>query len=179
MRRRRLRNAPRRQTDWISFIEQDTFASVTEAFALIDDQDLVDKDGKLTVERIVGEVLLVPIDAGGGATSTLAWEGIIVSDLDNAGLVTPWDPADGIDAEGPWLWRRVRQVGVALAGATPVNTLAFELETNHIDVSARRKMHERQDLLYVVRFQGSIITGQPAATGFNIVMNLRTLVKLT
>jgi len=174
---RRSRGGPRRQTDWIPFREAGTEGSTSALFALVDAQDLVDKDGKLTVERIVGEAYFDPIDGGGASTLATCFEGIILSDLDNTGSVTNWLPANATDAEAPWLFRRMTICGIA-SGTTFAFGGVLDFAAAHMDVGAKRKMSERMDLLYVVQMFPSPFAAISNPVGFGWTINLRTLVKL-
>jgi len=176
VRRQRRVRGTRRRTDWIPFIDFRSEAVLLQHFALVDTTDLVDKDGFLTVERTVGETIVVPTDSAGDPVVATIWEGIILSEVDNTGGITNWQPRNAIDADAPWLWRRVTVNGVTQAGSAigQVNDFAG----SHLDVHVRRKMNERQDLLYCVELTGAPYTGVTAAAGFNLIVNLRTLVKL-
>jgi len=175
MRRRRRAAGTRRRTDWIPYIDDSvTVAGTVERFALIDTTDLVDKDGFLTVERVVGEVMMSPIDLGGGATTIgCVWYGIILSEVDNTGGITAWSAVNPLDADAPWLWRRCVHQG-AVAGIA----LGYDQPNIHFDVNVRRKMNERQDLLLVMNVTPSPFLAISAPDGFNAVINVRTLVKL-
>jgi len=175
MRRRRRVAGTRRRTDWIPFVDDSiTVAALNERFALVDTTDLVEKDGFLTVERVVGEVMVAPIDLSGGAvTIACVWLGIILSEVDNTGGVTNWSAVDILDADAPWLWRRVVHQG-AITGMA----LGYDQPSIHLDVHVKRKMNERQDLLLVVNITPSPFINLSGPDGFNAIINLRTLVKL-
>jgi len=101
--------------------------------------------------------------------------GLIVSDLDNTGGVTSFNPTDADDAEANWLWRHSWWwqyeekvgTGVVSSWARPVNGL---------DVHVRRKMGVREVLLLCIT--AAVVPGSAAINDLQLGGNIRTLVKL-
>lgn len=179
--RRRIRSpgAPKRLTDWIPFVNVGNNFS-TQGFALVDDTDMEEKDGRLTVERVVGQVMLYgPSDVTGATFDPcFVHMGLILSDLDNTGSVTAFSPASPIDLEGPWMWLdRVFVPSANDSAGFNINTTNWGTKVD-IDVHVRRKMHERQDLMLIMAVSAFPSAVGPLATHCNADVWMRTLVKL-
>ena len=178
IRRRTRRTGIRRQTDWIPTVApittvQNVSPSNPALIALVDEVDVLDKQDHLTVERIVGEFFAIPLENGGNPVPVV-WmaAGIIVSDLDNTGGVTSYNPTDPDDAEAAWLWRKSWLWGTTAGIAAPVH--AFPITS--LDVHVRRKMGQREVLLLCIT--GFIVPGSSAINDLELGLNIRTLVKL-
>jgi len=166
----------RRQTDWIAFNEendQQSFVNNVIIYALVDQNDMTQKDGHLTVERVVGDFYMVCQDTLGAPTQCWAYVGIILSDLDNAGNVTAFSPRTGVDAEAFWLYKHLWLSDVS----TTANFAFGYQQVQHLDVHVKRKMEDRQNLLLV--FSAGAVAGGQIPTDALITFQLRTLVKLT
>lgn len=180
--------SPRRETDWISFFLDDVDGVAVggapmpqQQYALVDPTDMLVKDGKVTVERVVGDFLVAfPRDAVGAdvvpALMNCFW-GLIVQDVDETGAILAVDPETSNGLESQWMamGHFVASGFHALVGPPPVLMKDFAV-WQHIDVHVRRKMTERQVLLLYLGASPLVGPGTIIASAF---LRLRTLVKLT
>jgi len=192
--RRRTRGGPRRATDWIGFHLDDIDGVVVspalpQGYALVDGSDMSEKDGKLTIERVVGDVILFgPKDgAGVGTHSELLryWFGLKVYELDQNSNIVGLDPDNQNDMEAQWmtighgLWSSET---ITTAGVTifPYATQERGSAHFHIDVHVRRKLTEREILVFDLGF-GVVLGagGQGQTITASALLRMRTLVKLT
>jgi len=168
------RSGMRRQTDWIPQTNDGAVLQTSNValIALVDELDIEEHQDHLTIERVVGEVVLCARDSVGATCPAIIYMGIIVSDADSGGGVTPWGPASSTDAESEWLWRRMYHSLVPTLGAESYQPSQF-------DIHVRRKMSQRQALLLnITAFTSSFPATPQQPTDMDIWMNIRTLVKL-
>jgi len=172
--RRRMRNTRRRiskgKKDWVVGVwgsedDQPLGVAGTQFYTLVDDSVLEQKDDKLTVLRIVGDLWTHP---GGTDAVTIAggikyWWGIKVFELDSAGQLLPQTPVDFVDADGNWMFLRVGFFGsqVNISAANRYYEV-FQSEhmygnsgwgQNHIDIQVKRKMGARDVLILAMGAQ--------------------------
>lgn len=152
-RRRGLTRGPKRSVDWEGNAEfNDQFTGGSVIYALVDDQDITDHDGKLTIERVVGDLYVHNVQDNLGAPVP-AWccAGITTSDVDQGGNVTNWNAGLTSDAEGPWMWRRWWPVmnGSLLTETFP-EYLALLQADAHLDVQVKRKLRDRMNLVLCI-----------------------------
>jgi len=190
--RRRARGGPRRQTDWVAFHLDDISGliispAMPQGYALIDGSDMSEKDGKLTVERVVGDVIIFdPKDGAGTQTHSELlryYYGIKVYELDQNSNIVGLDPDNANDMEAQWL-----TLGHGLWSAESMTTAGVTIFPYahhgaahfHIDVHVRRKLTEREILVMDIGFAPLLAAGGPGATvTATAVLRLRTLVKLS
>lgn len=135
--------------------------------SLVNDVDLDEKDGRLTVLRIVGDVLCffiadARIDAGlGGSTSSIFYhERMYVTrenDLDGG---TPHSIGDTDNAEYPFMWHRTNALHVDPVpvpdGQTSVFITADNYRQGHphyhrIDCPVKRRLGDQDRLFYSIQ----------------------------
>lgn len=166
-------------------------------FSLIDSQDLLDKEDKLTVVRTVGEIYV-----GGSALWTPAgtslslmqktWtlhEGIYVAGADGASPTASTialDPSLAEDCElDTWMWLRHRSVSWAESINAPVQVpLNFEggteYLTQHIDLRVKRKVERGQELVYCAKItfhDDEVVGGDTVSSNWFIDAYLRLYCK--
>lgn len=181
--RRRVRVGPRRETDWLAYsLDDSDFAvgpglSQVQGYSLIDPTDMLVKDGKVTVERVVGDFMLFGgKDAvGANVNGFLVWAaGLIVLEADQTAAVVFLDPDGAVDMEASWLWLAHGSYGsLQHDGTELVPDFGHWV---HLDVHVRRKMTERDQLVLFLHVQ-PLVGG--AITSTNGSFRFRTLVKLT
>jgi len=166
--RRRMRSRGKRlakgKKDWVVGVwgtDQDQPLGVANSqyYTLVDDSVLEQKDDKLTVLRIVGDLWTWP---GGSDAVTIAggiqyWWGIKVFELDSAGALLPQAPIDFTDADGSWMFLRVGFFGSQVnVNGTNRFYEVYQSEHaysnsgwggNHIDIQVKRKMGARDVLI--------------------------------
>lgn len=118
MRRIRRRRGGRRlgksKKDWIvgpweEDRDQPLGGSGTQFYTLIDGAELEEKDDKLTVLRVVGDIWTIPVQIATGMAlgGIKYWQGIKVFETDNTGAILPQFPVDAVDADASWMYLRV------------------------------------------------------------------------
>jgi len=179
----RARSGPRRRTDWIPSLSDDVDEivgpGVPFVYSLCDPTDVAEKDGAITVVRIVGDVTPYnPVTAGGAAVFAVIHAGIIVLESDQTGSVIQPDPGNLLDQDLPWLWIGHWHVQPLVFAAAPGQVVedAFRAE-RHIDVRVARKMVDREFLALAVSTTSAIAATPPVTTSWRHY--LRTLVKLS
>lgn len=194
MRRRARRmggrsSRPRRQTDWIVsaegfVLDPNPQFGATTLITLIDSIDLDAHNDQLTVVRIVGELHFWDLEPSRPEADPWNWRGfagIYKTEADQAGAVIELAPDDGIDADSEaWLWRHSfisHPDGITIsADGAGVNSLIHGRYSTHIDLRVMRKMGGREHLVLAFRLFNP---GTGSGPGYNALLQLRTLVKLT
>jgi len=184
--RRKWRGRSTRATDW-SFLSSSSVINAGPAlslhYALLDEVDLDERyNGDCTVLRCVGDVVFHSATATAAPTIGLCSTGIIVSDVDNVGGITPYGMLTATnDAEAAWLYYRMQTFGTVMGpGLTDhLNETNAACLPNgvHIDVQVMRKLHDRQALLLVL--QVDALGGYASLTAGRVTFAIRTLVKTT
>lgn len=169
MRRVRRRRGSRRiakgKKDWIVGpweldVDQPNGQSGTQFYTLIDGAELEEKDDRLTVLRIVGDIWSIPThpttrNAMGGG---MYWHGIKVFETDNSGAILPQFPSDAIDADASWLYLRQGYqcwIPFDFGGGQIAQGAAESLHGysnsgwggSHIDVQVKRRLEANEVLL--------------------------------
>lgn len=190
------RRVTKGKKDWVVGIwgedtDQPVGPSSTQFYVLIDEQTLEDKDDKLTVLRIVGDLWTRPIAAGGGSYAgalKYGW-GIKVFEVDNTGALLPQTVLDFQEADANWLFMRVGSVEYQIrqdTNPTPqVWTEVYETQhmyqnsgwgMHHIDVQVKRRMSANEVLILAMGAIGDNKFGARAATACEHAAFLRVLV---
>lgn len=210
MRFRRRKASPHRRKpgmkgDWVMGIHENCPVSVPNelcsdaepanpfAFSLVDQQDLLDKEDKLTVVRTVGELCRSFSSAiiNGSATNDqflsldLTWhEGIYVGGADAevpVATVIELDPSRADDcALDTWMWLRHTHVIISAflpkAMVNPVIVAGQFIDGSaigeHIDLRVKRKLERGQELVYSAKmtFSQNIFTNAPLSTDITMIM---------
>jgi len=175
-----------RETDW-SYASGSSIINSGPTFALhyalIDENDLDQRyDGHCTVLRVVGDCWIYSVTSSTpGPTIGLGSLGLIVSDVDSVGGITPYAIFDPADAEASWLYYRSQMVGNVKAPGTSSaldeGNSGMLPDGSHIDVKVKRKMRDREALL--LTFQIDNLTGFADVANARIAFSVRTLVKTT
>jgi len=185
--RRGARRAPgpRREVDWVSFgfIDANGVGVGGTSYSLIDAQDITLKDGKCTVERVVGRAFIYDLRDAVGAPSNFCsvHAGILVQQLDQAGNVPATSPSNVTDAELPWLWRKSWTV-LCPSGLVPDFTVVGHTQGYRyidFDVHVRRKLSDRDNLLFIINVVAVPAPGMELTNSASLELTARTLVKLT
>lgn len=183
--RSRGARGPRRATDWEPFTDQAVAiglgAPLAYYGALLDQNDAAEKDGKLTVTRVVGDVIIYNVNTATlTATIGLFRMGVILADVDGAGNVMELDLASPPVQEMSWLYFRAQAVGTfqtsGTADACSDSNQGHMPNGAHLDIKVARKMTERQSLLLIV--QMTSMAGYATPRDFNLDVNIRVLCKL-
>jgi len=192
--RRRRIHRPRRpgmKGDWVVGVSQACVETINHsncddeertptAFSLIDSQDLMDKEDKLTVVRTVGELhatmtqIVTNSDTGPRAFSRIYTfhEGIYVAGADASGppaTVIQLDPSVSADIElDTWMWLRHRSLiisGQVAGSAVSIVAGSFGDGTDamghHIDLRVKRKLERGQELIYAANVTVSDVVSLP------------------
>lgn len=200
MARRRFSRARRRiakgKKDWVvgmwtQDLDQPVGATGTQFYTLIDEQELEEKDDKLTVLRVVGDIWTFPQSATGGSYNGAVryWHGIKVFDLDSAGALLPMSPFDANDADADWMYLRTGFCALGPdfgdpAGAN-LHTTHFRSEHlyqnagwggEHIDIQVKRRLSARQVLILAMGAVGDNLFFERAATAVTHFGFVRVLV---
>jgi len=211
-RRHHTRKAGAMRGDWVIGVHEncvqlvpneecDTTSPATPfGFSLIDSQDLLDKEDKLTVVRTVGELtrtgfFAVSNGATTGGSQDFAavctfHEGIYVAGADSStpATVTTLDPSVGQDVElDSWMWLRHTSLivsGQIEPGKVVVIGAQFALGDGptgpHIDLRVKRKLERGQELVYTAKVTVSSITAGGDinfVSTFHVVPHLRMFCK--
>jgi len=184
IRRRRSRTPHRRKPgmkgDWIIGASENCSTGIPQracsssdiptplAFSLIDSQDLLDKEDKLTVVRTVGEIYRsFFVETGPGASGTDFWcaqmtvhEGIYVAGSDGGlptATVIQLDPSVPQDLElDTWMWIRHTSIICSNLSSTGGSFVSGEPGDGteplgaHIDLRVKRRLIRGEELVYVV-----------------------------
>lgn len=166
-RRRGGRRLARGKKDWVvgpwaEDRDQPVGQTGTQFYTLIDGAELEEKDDKLTVLRVVGDIWTIPVDIATGMAhgGIRYWHGIKVFETDNAGLILPQFPSDFVDADASWMYLRVGfQCWMAQdtgSGARQIATIpgqSWHMYANsgwgqtHIDIQVKRRLEGNEVLL--------------------------------
>jgi len=147
---------------WAVDRDQPVGQTGTQFYTLIDGAELEEKDDRLTVLRIVGDLWTIPTDtttnmALGGA---LYWHGIKVFETDNTGAILPQFPLDTVDADAKWMYLRVGYTvwvndsfggGARVLARTPAASTHMYGNSgwgaDHIDIQVKRRLEGNEVLL--------------------------------
>jgi len=175
---------------WTSDRDQPSGVAGTQFYTLIDGAELEEKDDRLTVLRIVGDLWTIPTDATNMANGgILYWHGIKVFETDNAGALLPLVPFNFADADASWMYIRMgyfvchdRDTG---GGRLMMETLSKSdhLYSNsgwggdHIDIQVKRKLQANEVLICAMGAQQDLPYDN-GGLGVSLTHNiwLRTLV---
>jgi len=182
----RARSRARRDVDWISTWANEDVGNPgpnSLTLELVGSLDMTQKDGKLTVERMVGDILIFNPTDGAGVPANMCrvHAGILVQELDGGGNVMGKSPSSPVDMEDAWLWLANWTVG-GPSGLVPDFTVAFHTQGYryvHFDVHVRRKMHDRQILVLILEVQSIPQAGFDTVNLAKVEVFGRTLVKLS
>lgn len=200
MRRVRRRRGSRRlakgKKDWVvgpwtTDRDQPLGQTGTQFYTLIDGAELEEKDDRLTVLRIVGDVWTVPVRTATGLADGGGkyWYGIKVFETDNTGALLPVFPLDGVDADANWMFLRVGftswEPNTDGGGVTRCRyTESHHGYANsgwagaHIDVQVKRRLQDNEVLILAAGMQVELPYTSGLSTNFTCEHNIfvRTLV---
>lgn len=178
-RRRRGRRGTRRPTQWFSasagytqLTQAVTLGGATLLINLLSTSVVtaveVPQIGRLTVERIRGEVLVHPRAGTGwtGADSALIAMGIMVVTTTGAGVPAAVDPTAHLDADRQWMWLQHFVV------QSDQGISFHDLFAIPVDIKSRRIVRPDQSLVLAVKAVNIFATG----TAIDVRPFLRTLV---